>query len=642
VRRLGSGPFLKIAGEKAIEPEGREFGDRAILAASQAARDPKRLAQLVEQLADPAVETQRQAIAALLDAHEFAVPPLLSVLNDSTRKAAHPLAREALLALGQDAVAPLLAVLAGPDSAAKIAAVEALGSIGDAQATAPLVGLFSSPKTSADVRAAAQQALLDLHGKAPTAREAAAYLVNETRSMLAGDRRLPINADGNLDLWIWDETKGQAAPATLSANQVRSRLAALLAQRLNDFSPRDPRHRRLYLVSILAAEAYRVGRDNPLPRGEGSVFSTAAGMGVTAVEDALSYALDQGHAAAATVAVQVLGEIGDTTLLVRSGAPSPLAQALTNDDPRLRFAAAQTIVRMMPAARFAGLSHLKKALVAFATSPGERRAFVGFPNVETASNLAGMVNSLGFNTTFATNGRELMLNAMKSSDSDLILVSSRIDRAPLYLVLQDLRNHPHTAQTPIIVLAEDDELGELRGGLDEDELTSVVLRPRELAGMKYAVETAMNRAGSRIVPPAVRQRQALESLQSIAALSAAAPAIYDFREYEQELLPLLYGSLGSLAAEVIDDFGTHASQQALLAIVNRSSQPLATRQAAAIAFGQSVRRFGVRLTKGEVLRQYDRYNASEFEDPASQALLGAVLDAIELPTRADGNHGKGE
>jgi hypothetical protein len=33
------------------------------------------------------------------------------------------------------------------------------------------------------------------------------------------------------------------------------------------------------------------------------------------------------------------------------------------------------------------------------------------------------------------------------------------------------------------------------------------------------------------------------------------------------------------------------------------------------------------------LRQYDRYNASEFEDAATQELLGALLDAIELRAR---------
>jgi CheY-like chemotaxis protein len=583
------------------------------------------------------VENQRRALASLLDAHEYAVPPLLSVLNDPARKAAHPLAREALVLLRQDAIEPLLAVLEGPDSAAKVAAVEVLGQMGANQATAPLVALFASPKSTSHLRAAAEQALLNLHGKLPSAREAAAYLEKETRAVLSEERRLPVNADGFVDSWIWDPAKAQLAPAKLSANQARSHKAAQLARLLYELSPSDPQHRRLYLVSTLAAEAYRVGRDNPVPRDQGSVFYAAAGMGVAAVEDALSFALEHGHAAAATVAVQVLGEIGDTALLVRGKTPSPLAQALIHDDARLRFAATQAITGMMPAAHFAGLSYLKKALVAFATLPNERRALVGFPNVETGAKLAGMVNSLDFETETATNGRELLLKAVKAGENELILVSSRIDRAPLYLVLQDLRNHAHTAATPIIVLAEDDELGELREGLDDDPLTSVVLRPRELQAVQYAVESALNRAGERIVPPAVREEQAQRALRSIAALSAAEPKIFDFREYEQDLLPLLYlPSRGPLVAQVIDDLGTHASQQALLAIANRTSQPIQSRQAATLAFGESVRRFGVRLTKDEILRQYDRYNASEFEDAATQELLGAVLDAIELRARISG------
>jgi hypothetical protein len=84
-------------------------------------------------------------------------------------------------------------------------------------------------------------------------------------------------------------------------------------------------------------------------------------------------------------------------------------------------------------------------------------------------------------------------------------------------------------------------------------------------------------------------------------------------------------------------FGTHTSQKSLLDIVNRATQPIQARQAAAVAFGDSVRRFGVRLTKAEILKQYDRYNQSRFEDEAGQTLLGATLDAIELPTRTNGD-----
>jgi CheY-like chemotaxis protein len=574
-------------------------------------------------------------MAQLLNAHEYAVPPLLIALNDPSRKNVHARAKDTLMALGQDAIAPLLATLEGPDGGAKVAAIRTLGRIGAAQATGRLVGIYASPKSSADVRSAAREAIVDLHGKIPTAKEAAAYLERETRALLSGQRQIEPLLDGEVDAWVWDAEKNQPIPASLTAEQVRSRLALQLARRLYESSPDNREYRQLYLVSLLAAEAHRVGRDSPVSRAEGSAFATAAALGVATVEGALSFALEHDQAAAATVAAKVLGEIGDIAMLARGAEPAPLAQALAHDDQRLRFAAAQAIVKQSPAENFPGSSRLKSVLVSFATSFGERHALIGFPNAETAANLAGMVGSLGFETAIATSGRELLLKATQDRHHDLILISSRIDRAPLYLVLQDLRNHPPTAATPIIVLAEDDELGELRERWDDDPLSSVVLRPRSLEGMKYAVDTAIRRAGDRIVPPEVREQQAAEAIRSIAALSASAPKHFSFRDFEQELLPLLYlPALGPLTAEVVDGFGTHGSQQALLAIINRTSQPLASRQAATLAFGESVRRFGVRLTKDEILRQYDRYNASKFEDAATQQLLGAVLDAIEFRARA--------
>ena len=100
VRQLGSGPFIKIAGEPALQPEGREFGDRAIAAASRQAHDPKRLAHLIDQLGDPAAETQRQAVAELLSAHQNAVGPLVAAMNDPAKKAIHRRIQTALFGSG--------------------------------------------------------------------------------------------------------------------------------------------------------------------------------------------------------------------------------------------------------------------------------------------------------------------------------------------------------------------------------------------------------------------------------------------------------------------------------------------------------------------------------------------------------------
>jgi len=39
------------------------------------------------------------------------------------------------------------------------------------------------------------------------------------------------------------------------------------------------------------------------------------------------------------------------------------------------------------------------------------------------------------------------------------------------------------------------------------------------------------------------------------------------------------------------------------------------------------------LTRDQLLLQYDMYNRSEFLDSETQQVLGAILDAIESPSR---------
>ena len=61
----------------------------------------------------------------------------------------------------------------------------------------------------------------------------------------------------------------------------------------------------------------------------------------------------------------------------------------------------------------------------------------------------------------------------------------------------------------------------------------------------------------------------------------------------------------------------------------RLTQPIDVRQAAALAFAGSVRRYGIQLTKAEILQQYDNYNASAKQDKETQEVLASILDTIE-------------
>ncbi len=307
--------------------------------------------------------------------------------------------------------------------------------------------------------------------------------------------------------------------------------------------------------------------------------------------------------------------------------------AARSDDRRLRFAAIEAIVKLAPNNHFSGLSYVTDGLVYFATGFGQRRAAVAHPNQSTAQELAGMLNSLGYQSDPVTNGRDLFLTAARSNSYELVVLSSRLDRPETKLLYQELRKDPRTAQTPIVILAEEYELPNLREMIGADLLSSAVFRPRAWRGCRLSWK-ALARAGDRILPAEVRERQAKASLKWMAELQGRAPKLFDFRGHERRLAEALYvPALSPLAADVLSQHGTHFSQQTLLALANRSTQSLLSREAAAAAFGESVRRFGLRLTKYEISQQYARYNESEREDKATQDLLGAILDAIELPTK---------
>ena len=69
--------------------------------------------------------------------------------------------------------------------------------------------------------------------------------------------------------------------------------------------------------------------------------------------------------------------------------------------------------------------------------------------------------------------------------------------------------------------------------------------------------------------------------------------------------------------------GTAHSQRSLLDLANLSAQPLETRQAAADAFAASMRRFGIRLSSDELLRQYDLYNDNAGRNADTHVVLGS-------------------
>ena len=72
-----------------------------------------------------------------------------------------------------------------------------------------------------------------------------------------------------------------------------------------------------------------------------------------------------------------------------------------------------------------------------------------------------------------------------------------------------------------------------------------------------------------------------------------------------------------------------AAQRQLVDLASNDALPIELRQVAAQGFLDSVAHHGILLTSQQILVQYARYNESQHKQPATQQLLGSILDCIE-------------
>ena len=112
--------------------------------------------------------------------------------------------------------------------------------------------------------------------------------------------------------------------------------------------------------------------------------------------------------------------------------------------------------------------------------------------------------------------------------------------------------------------------------------------------------------------------------------------LYDLAGVQDSVLAARFVPKLSIdAIAVLRQINSARSQQALVDLASRSTQPIEVRRAASEAFQHSTEQFGILLTTAQISQQYDRYNASEGADQETQRILAAILDCIEAPTRVE-------
>ncbi len=633
--RFSTAQFMKIARQKELNPEATQLVEAIISATQRAARDPARLAELAAQLGDPARGARHSAIVRLRSAREYAVAPLLAVLADPKRAQEHPTVIDALVELGPMTIAPLTATLEATDAPLQAHVAEALGRLRARAAVPKLLALAYSPDADPTLRQAVGTALAQVLGGVPDAAAAATMLRTEAREALRHHQTEVDDTNEPVEIWQWDHKQNQVVARSCAPRAAQVWRARRLAQWALELAPANRDTQRLYLAALLEDLSLRSSSgDKPSAEtDEATLRDALERFGLPAFVDVLDYCLAEDLPAAATLVVRLLGQTGDAALLYTDGGrPGALVRAIERADRRLALTALDAVLTLDHAGPYAGSSAVPRMLAFWIASTGAKRALVADTRIDEAERVTSLLVELGYDAQSVTDGRELFRLASESPDVELVLLDVTLDHPTAREALFQLRRDARTAAIPVGIVAGIEQWDAAQRLAQGDPRTVAVMRPHTPEALERQVATLLNRdTASR----EERLRQASAALDWLTKLSAAQRQDYDLAPLAPVVERALHVPvLAEKAAAVLANLPAASSQQSLVALASQAAAPLERRQAAAAAFGQNVRRWGILLSTTDILSQYDHYNRSEPDGKEVQRILASILDDLEAAGRA--------
>lgn len=623
--KLGAARLLRLAGAAGEEqlPGAREFVEKCLAAAAKQAADPQRLTKLI---GDLSAENDETRVAARHDLAATGLPAAEACLSQLATVEEPAVRTQLLLTLAEMSplVDPLLiAALDQGRGRFQRDIAELAGHLHLRPAIPWLTTLAAGGTQDTMLIGAAQTALLKMGLPLPDESDAIALVRREIERLESGIATDPRAAEDTL-WWSWSPENKRITSQELPLPERRSLALARLSKNFLELPGSPPEDRLVAVVTVLEAASLLDG--SPTAGNAELVASLSS----EEISSALDLALQTRRSGAAVACINLLAKRkADEAFTSFTGQPRPLVRAVRNGNPEVQFAALKAIMELDPQQSFAGASFVAPALWNVAAGAGTRQAVVGAPAPVHAEDWAGMLRSLGYDATPATSGIGLVQAALAAPRLEIILVDSDIGRPLVREVLFQLRSQPQMAKVPVAILCANPDLELGRDLAEKDDRLLAVSLPHSDEAMKSLV-TRLVKLSSQHADAEERLSRASQALEWIGHLLATGGPCDELLRGADVLEQTVYRPMltkPSLAAMAVA--GTADSQGVLADFASQATQPVEMRRLAAEEFNQSVQTVGCLLTAEEIVRQYDRYNASEAADADTQEILGQILDALE-------------
>ncbi|MEY2794495.1 MAG: hypothetical protein RIR10_211 [Planctomycetota bacterium] len=527
-------------------------------------RDPQRIAAAIDMLGKTLRE-RRLGEERIQAAQEYAVPQLLKALVDAKDPQQNLKVVACLRALGNDAVLPLAMSLRDlpPEAQREVAAI--LADAGRKTALPFLLEVAGNAKTPADVKAACEAAFERLGG---TSRDASAQFAALARKFFQLEESLvtqPTDATNNI--WAFDTASGGFAGLQASAVPTAvfcDMMAMTLARRALALDASNSNALATYVAADLRREN-TLGSDAQPGRYSPQFFATASGASIC--NDVLGMALDARDTALVRDAIAVLAQTAGAATLTNSVGRSPIVEALSYADRRVRLDAALAIANSAPKQSFPNDFSIVPTLSSAIAETGTTRVAVLGGSMDERQAIGQQLTSAGFQSVASGDGFDaLEVDLVRANGVDLVVVRGAM--ADLKEGVARVRASRFTGASPVLVIANAVEGAAVEGAFRGDNTVVVWTEGGTAESFRdAATKSILERSGS-VMDEAEQAEYAVRAVEALRALAYSGNKTFNVLDSEGVLLAALRNSQGGMRIAVAEVLAIMATPAALSNLVD--------------------------------------------------------------------------
>jgi outer membrane biosynthesis protein TonB len=273
-----------------------------------------------------------------------------------------------------------------------------------------------------------------------------------------------------------------------------------------------------------------------------------------------------------------------------------IAAALTFDDKRVRYAAAETLLRLAPTKKFANADKVVAALGAAVTESGARAILVVARDVQVRNRLTGELRNMNHLAFAVESARRGVIQARGAAGNDAILIHSELNvggSAEDFNVAQfmdQINVDYRTAGTPVVVVVPHADLEEKAKMYEKAAL--VVPEDEDPVVLKEKLESLWS--GDKAKPGDPKSKAVDAARRAAEALASADPRspVFDLRQAVSGLLQALETQPDAVRVPALRALGNVHAREAVdkaAAIFDNPENSKDVRIAAAYCLGEALR-----------------------------------------------------